>query len=71
MKEEDEMFVLCEIKHYLDAMFNSLEALNKKPEKETEEYLVGFIDYCKAYIWKYASELVEFYDNKLDEVLKD
>ena len=60
MEKKDEMYILCEVKHYIDCIFNSLEKLREKPNEETRVYLTGFIDYCKdrlkAYFKEYTKE---------------
>ena len=56
MDKKDEMFVLCEIRHYITCIFDSIEALRQKPSKETKEYLEGFIEYCKNKLRIYAEE---------------
>lgn len=67
MDKKDEMFVLCEMKHYIDCILNSLDALRKNPDKETQAYLYGFIDYCKGYIKQYANEYADYKDNELKD----
>lgn len=56
---DDETFYLNELNHFTKIYFEYLVECRKEHDKETQDYLEGFTQYCKDYIYYYSAKLVE------------
>ena len=57
----DEQFYFNELNHYTNCLFDTWRRLSNAifQNKEDENYLRGFAEYCKEYIYYYAEQLTK------------